>query len=72
MMFEAEVIEPTIEQHVAIMLFPRENPQEYTVKYTTLGNPRMTRGLHLATNLLAEWVVSLHPEAAVLARKVSL
>ncbi len=72
MMFEAEVIEPTIEQHVAIMLFPRENPQEYTVKYTTLGNPRMTRGLHLATNLLAEWVVGLHPEAAVLARKVSL
>jgi tRNA (guanine-N7-)-methyltransferase len=72
MMFEVSIEEPTIDQHIAIMLFPRDEPHAYTVKYTTLGQPRMTAGLHHATALLADWVVSLHPEAKVLARKVGI
>lgn len=71
-LFEAEVIDPTIEQHVAIMLYPREEPNTYTVKYTTLGQPRMTPGLHYATALLAKWVVGLHPDGRILASKVAV
>lgn len=70
-MFEAEVIDPTVEQHVAIMLYPREEPQTFTVKYTTLGQPRMTPGLHYATGLLAKWVVSLHPDGRILSSKIA-
>lgn len=72
LMFEAEVIEPTIEQHIAIMLYPREEPNAYTVKYTTLGQPRITPGLHHATALLAAWVVGLHPDARIVSSKVAV
>lgn len=70
-LFEAEVIDPTIEQHVAIMLYPREAPHTFTVKYTTLGQPRMTAGLHYATGLLAKWVAELHPEGRILSSKIA-
>jgi len=70
-LFEAEVIDPTIEQHVAVMLYPRAEPNTYTVKYTTLGQPRMTLGLHYATALLARWVVGLSPAGRVLSSKVA-
>ncbi len=72
LMFEAEIIEPTIEQHVAIMLYPRDEPNEFTVKYTTLGQPRMTPGLHYATHLVATWVIGLHPEGKILSSKVAV
>ena len=66
LLFEATLTEPTIEQHVAIMLLPRETPHEYTLRFGTLGYPRMTEGLHLLTYELARWIVSLHPEARIL------
>lgn len=71
-LFEAEVIDPTLEQHVAIMLYPREEPNAFTVKYTTLGQPRITLGLHYATAHIAQWVVGLHPEGRILASKVAV
>jgi len=66
LLFEATLTEPTIEQHLAIMLLPRETPHEYTLKFGTLGYPRMTEGLHMLTRDLAGWIVSLHPQAAIL------
>lgn len=66
LLIEANITEPTIEQHVALMLFPREEPGTYTLKYGTLGSPRITTGLHRATAFLGNWIVSLHPESAIL------
>ncbi|MCS6834879.1 MAG: tRNA (guanosine(46)-N7)-methyltransferase TrmB [Anaerolineae bacterium] len=66
LLFEATLDEPTIQQHVAIVLLPRQTPHEYTLKFGTLGYPRMTEGLHLLTHELARWIVSLHPEARIL------
>lgn len=68
-LYEAHVEEPTIEQHVAIMLMPRGEPDSYTLKYTTLGHPRITLGLHYATEQLGEWLVSRHPQARLLAKR---
>lgn len=64
--------DPTLEQHIGLMLFPREEQNTYTLRYTTLGQPRATVGLHYATALLAEWLVSLHPQAKILSRMVSV
>lgn len=68
-LYEAHVEEPTIEQHIAIMLMPREEANCYTLKYTTLGHPRVTMGLHYATEQLGEWIVSLNPNARIIAMR---
>lgn len=69
LLFEVYVKEPTIDQHVALLLIARDQPDEYTLQLSTLGHPRPTAGIHTATNLLADWLLSLHPQARILKRK---
>jgi tRNA (guanine-N7-)-methyltransferase len=71
-LFEIIIEEPTIEQHIALALNPRDTAGEYTLKYATFGMPRSTEGLHHATFFIAEWIAGLHEEAAIIARRVSV
>lgn len=70
LLFEANIEEPTIDQHVALLLTARETPGEYTLRFSTIGIPRPTLGLHRATGFLADWVVGLHPDGRIIERKV--
>ncbi|MCU0514588.1 MAG: tRNA (guanosine(46)-N7)-methyltransferase TrmB [Anaerolineae bacterium] len=70
LLFETTLREPTIEQHIGLMLFPRDEPGEYTLRYAAMGMPRITAGLHTATRCLGDWIVSLHPEAAITASRL--
>lgn len=72
LLFELTITEPTIDQHIALMMMPREEPQTYTLRYATMGHPRPTAGLHRATNLLGDWIVSLHPDAEILDRRLKV
>jgi tRNA (guanine-N(7)-)-methyltransferase len=65
-LFEVFVKEPTIDQHFAVMLLPRENRSEYTLQLGSLGHPRPTAGVHRTVTLLADWLLSLHPEAHII------
>ena len=69
LLFDVYVKEPTIDQRVALVLVEREEPQEYTLQLSVIGHPRPTAGIHAATNLLADWLLSLHPDAKELKRK---
>jgi len=69
-LFEVYVKEPTIDQHLAVLLVERETPGEYTLQLGTLGHPRPTPGIHLAVKLLGDWLTSLHPEARILKSKL--
>jgi tRNA (guanine-N7-)-methyltransferase len=70
LLFEIFVKEPTIDQHVALIVSPRKNPHEYTLQLSSLGYPRVTQGLQKAVAILGEWLVKLHPEAEILNSKV--
>ncbi len=65
LLFEVYIKEPTLEQHVALVLTRREQPDEFTLKLGMLGYPRVTPGLQWALKLLGEWLVSLHPDARI-------
>ncbi|MGJ3238551.1 MAG: tRNA (guanosine(46)-N7)-methyltransferase TrmB [Anaerolineae bacterium] len=66
-LFEINIEEATIEQHVALSLRYRPENDDYILHYATFGMPRPTEGLHFATSALAEWIVSLHPDAEIVA-----
>lgn len=72
LLFEVTIEEPTISQHIGILLTPRglDEPDQYTLQYASIGHPRPTLGMHRATQALAQWVVSLHPDAAIIANRV--
>lgn len=70
LMIEAYVREPTIDQHVAFMVLARENPGEFTLQLSTIGQPRPTPGLHRAASAIADWLLSLDPAARVLKWKI--
>lgn len=70
LLFETLIIEPTIEQHIAILLSPREEHGDYIVRYSTLGTPRITEGVHRATQYIGEWAAGLHPDAVITALRV--
>jgi tRNA (guanine-N7-)-methyltransferase len=72
MLYELNIEESTIDQHIAVMLYPRDEPNRYTVKYTTLGQPRITLGLHYATLAIAQVVVNLHPEARIIDSRLAV
>ncbi|QPC84994.1 tRNA (guanosine(46)-N7)-methyltransferase TrmB [Phototrophicus methaneseepsis] len=69
LLFEIKMQEPTIDQHFCLTLTPREDG-DYTLIYATIGNPRPTLGMHIATGHLGDWLASLHPDAQVVSRKV--
>lgn len=71
-LLEINVEEPTIEQHIALILRPRETKGEFTLRYATFGMPRSTEGLHFATKAIAEWIVSLHPDAEIIGNRTRL
>lgn len=68
LLIEIYVKEPTIDQHVALLVGPRQTAEEYTLQLSTLGYPRVTPGLQKAVMLLGDWLVGLHPEAKILKR----
>lgn len=70
LLFEVFIHEPTIEQHIAILLTARLQPGEYTLKLGTVGNPRPTDGIHKAVALLGDAFIRLHPDAEILQNKV--
>ena len=76
LLVETHVGEPTITQHVALVIVARVKPdtpdtKEYTVQLSTLGQPRPTAGIHQAVTLLGDWVLSLHPDNRIVKEKVS-
>jgi hypothetical protein len=70
LLFETYVHEPTINQHVGVVLVERETPGEYTLKLSGMGSPRPTEGIHVAVGLLGDWLAGLHPEATIVTSKV--
>lgn len=64
-LFEVNIEEPTIEQHIGILMRYRDQKEDYVLQFATFGLPRPTEGMHFATRQLAEWVVSLHEDAAI-------
>ncbi len=69
LLFEVYVKEPTIDQHVAVML--NENmDRTFTLLVSTLGHPRATVGIHRAVSLVADWIFSLNPQGRAI--RVSL
>lgn len=69
LLFEIKMQEPTIDQHFCLTLTPRDDG-DYTLIFASIGNPRPTLGMHLATGYLGDWLASLHPDARVVSRKV--
>ncbi len=72
LLFEVYIHEPTIEQHIALVVTSREAPNEYTLKVGTLGYPRSTPGLHKAVAFMGEWLIGLHPDAQALHHAVDV
>lgn len=70
LLFEIYIKEPTIDQHVALILSARETENEYTLKVGTLGYPRSTDGIHKAVELLANQLIGLSPTARVVKHKL--
>jgi len=70
MLFEVYIHEPTLDQHISLVVAPREIDHEYTLKVGTMGYPRSTPGLQRAVSLMAEWLISLSPDARVIKHKL--
>jgi tRNA (guanine-N7-)-methyltransferase len=70
LLFEVYIHEPTIDQHISLIVSPRETEHEYTLKVGTMGYPRSTAGLQRAVSLAAEWLISLSPQAKVVKHKL--
>jgi len=70
LLFEVYIHEPTIDQHISLVVSPRETEHEYTIKVGTMGYPRSTPGLQQAVALMAEWLINLSPEAKVIKHKL--
>ncbi len=70
LLFEVFIKEPTIDQHVGLVVSPRPTAGEYTLKLSSLGYPRVTPGLHKAVSILGNWLVGLHPDSKILNQKV--
>lgn len=79
-LFEAHVVEPTIEQHTGLTLVQRradtaegetgaDRPAapayEYVLQLTTFGHARPTDGMHFAVAGLGEWLLGLGEHAGV-------
>ena len=74
-LIETHVGEPTITQHVGLMIIARPRPDsldtnEYTIQLGTIGQPRPTAGIHQAVGLVAEWVLKLHPDNRIIKQKL--
>ena len=70
LLFEIYVHELTIEQRVGVVVAPRPQSGEYTIKLSGLGNPRPTEGLHHAVGLITDQITALHPNTRMIHDKV--
>jgi tRNA (guanine-N7-)-methyltransferase len=70
LLVEAFVGEPTIEQHIAVMIHRHAGGTDYTMELGTIGTPRSTPGIHRAVALLADWVTGLHPDARIVSQSI--
>ena len=70
MLFEVYIHEPTLDQHISLVVSPRETEHEYTLKVGTMGYPRSTPGLQKAVALMAEWLIGLSSDAKVVKHKL--
>lgn len=71
LLFELYIREPTIDQHLALMLSPRnDKPDEYTLRVSSLGTPRPTDAIHKAVGAVGELLVGLHPDSKVVQNKI--
>lgn len=70
LLFEVYIHEPTIDQHISLVISPRETEHEYTLKVGTMGYPRSTPGLQKAVALMADWLISLNPDAHIVKHKL--
>ena len=71
LLFEAYIYEPTIEQHLAVMVVKREEPNQYALKIGGVGNPRSTDGLHFTVGTLSKLILGLHPDSKILENKIN-
>ncbi len=65
LLFEAYIHETTLDQHISLVIAPRETDHQYTIKVGTMGYPRSTPGLQHAVALMAEWIIGLSPDTKV-------
>jgi tRNA (guanine-N7-)-methyltransferase len=72
LLVEAHIAEPTIDQHIALLVLEkwRDQPGTYTIQLSPLGHPRPTAGVHRAVWLLAEGLLALHPDARIIDHKL--
>lgn len=71
--FEIVVSEPTLEQHIALELRPKQSASdEYTLRSSVIGSARATEGLHHAVATIGKWVVDLHPDAEILRKSLAV
>lgn len=70
LLFEVFVHESGLEQHIGVMVIRRENTDEVTVKVSSIGTPRATKGVHQVVGLVADAVLRVAPDATVLQDKI--
>jgi tRNA (guanine-N7-)-methyltransferase len=71
LLIETYIKEPTIEQHLALILMQRKLDNEFTLKLSTIGQPRPTAGVHRAVALLGAWLLGLHSDSRVIQDKIA-
>jgi tRNA (guanine-N7-)-methyltransferase len=69
LLFDVYVKEPTIDQRVGLLLRQRKSG-DYTLILGAIGQPRPTPGIHMAVAHLGAWLISLHPDARLIASKL--
>jgi tRNA (guanine-N7-)-methyltransferase len=69
-LFEAVVVEPTIEQRIGLLLSARDEPDSYILKVAGIGHIRSTQGVHDAVGFVADWIASQHEAGQVTGRNI--
>ncbi|MEO8083630.1 MAG: tRNA (guanosine(46)-N7)-methyltransferase TrmB [Ardenticatenales bacterium] len=71
LLIDTVVIEPTIEQRIAVLVHPRADGA-WVVGLSTIGQPRATLGCHLAVAVVARWLLRVVADAEIAGDALSL
>ena len=71
-LFEVILREPTIEQHIALLLNQQRDGEQYVLQLSSIGLSRPTRGVHQAVAFLGDYLASQHPDSEVTDRKLKV
>ncbi len=71
-LFEVILLEPTIEQHIALLLNQQRDGEQYVLQLSSIGLSRPTQGVHQAVAFLGDYLASQHPDAQVTDRKLKV